>query len=267
MVGRNTGADAQSRSSKLNDFIAMPLGTIDARPWLPSSTVLVWLALSIGTAAAAPSMAEHFEDRTPDPAWKVPEVLAFAAVKKGDKIADIVGNHLTAALAHAVGPTGRVYAVETMQVAKLHPELLVGIRSLASRSPNIVVSDAPVASPLPSGLDAVIIRQNYHDLYDAHMAPVDVALFNNQVFTALKPGGVYVVLDHAALAGSGIGATARLHRIDPARVKQDVLAAGFTLDAESSILANPNDDHTKSVFDPAVRHHTDQFLFRFKKPL
>jgi predicted methyltransferase len=225
------------------------------------------LAASIGAASVAAWESANFEDRTPDPAWKVPEVVAFVDVKRGDKIADIIGNHLTAALAHAVGPTGIVYAVETTQVAKLHPELLEGMRSLAARSPNIVVSEEPVASPLPSGLDAVIIRQNYHDLYDEHMAPVDVAVFNKQVFEALKPGGVYVVLDHAALAGSGIAATATLHRIEPARVKKDVLAAGFTLDAESSILANPGDDHTKSVFDPAVRHHTDQFLFRFKKPL
>ncbi len=85
-------------------------------------------------------------------------------------------------------------------------------------------------------------------------------------FAALKPGGVYVVLDHAAIAGSGIGATDTLHRIDPARVKKDVLAAGFKLDAESSILANKADDHTKNVFAPSVRGHTDQFLCRFKKP-
>jgi predicted methyltransferase len=74
------------------------------------------------------------------------------------------------------------------------------------------------------------------------------------------------VLDHAAVAGSGVGATETLHRIDPARVKTDVLAAGFKLDAESSIFANKADDRTKSVFDPSVRFHTDQFMFRFKKP-
>jgi predicted methyltransferase len=86
------------------------------------------------------------------------------------------------------------------------------------------------------------------------------------VFAALKPGGVYVVLDHTAAAGSGVEATDTLHRIDPARVKADVLAAGFKLDAESSILANKADDHSKIVFDPSVRGHTDQFLLRFKKP-
>src|SRR5271166_3030274 len=149
---------------------------------------------------------------------------------------------------------------------KVDPDALVHMKALASQSPNVIVSEDPVASPLPAGLDAVFIRQNYHDLYDKFMGPADVPAFNKAVFAALKPGGVYVVLDHAAVAGSGISATETLHRIDPARVKSDVLAAGFKLDAESSILANAADDHTKKVFDPSVRGHTDQFLFRFKKP-
>jgi predicted methyltransferase len=229
-------------------------------------TILTALLLtaSIGAAITARQSAHSGEA---DSAWKVPQVIEFIALKKGDKVADIVGNRLTASLARAVGPAGKVYAVETAQVAKLHPELLDSIKSLAARSPNIVVSTEPVASPLPSGLDAVVIRQNYHDLYDKHMAPVNVAAFNKGVFAALKPGGIYVVLDHAAPAGSGIGATETLHRIDPERVKMDVLAAGFILDAESSILANPGDDHAKSVFDPSVRGHTDQFLYRFRKPM
>jgi predicted methyltransferase len=224
----------------------------------------LFLTAAIGAVLSARQSA-HADEA--DRAWKVPQIIAFIAVKKGDRVADIVGNRLTASLAQAVGPAGRVYAIETAQVAKLHPELLHGMKSLAARSRNIVVSAEPVASALPSDLDAVIIRQNYHDLYDRHMAPVDVGVFNKAVFAALKPGGIYVVLDHAALAGSGIGATETLHRIDPARVMMDVLAAGFKLDAESSILANPSDDHTKSVFDPSVRGHTDQFLYRFKKPM
>lgn len=225
------------------------------------------LTVAIGIASIGPSGSAHSGEPTLDPAWKVPEVIAFLALKSGDKVADIVGSRLTASLARAVGPNGRVYAVETAQVVRLHPELLEKMKALAARFPNIVVSDEPVASPLPSGLDAVVIRQDYHDLYDKHMAPVNVALFNKGVFTALKPGGIYVVLDHAAAAGSGVGATETLHRIDPARVKMDVLAAGFILDSESSILANAGDDHTKSVFDPSVRGHTDQFLYRFKKPM
>ena len=222
------------------------------------------LMLVVSVIAAAPASSQSAA--TPlDPAWKVPEVIAFIGVKKGDKVADIVGGRLTASLAQAVGPSGRVYAVETAEVVKIHPEVLGMMTSLAAQSPNVVVSDDPVATALPPGLDAVIIRQNYHDLYNKFMGPADVPAFNKAVFAALKPGGVYVVLDHAAAAGSGTSATDTLHRIDPARVKADVLAAGFKLDAESSILADQNDDRTKRVFDPAVRGHTDQFLYRFKK--
>src|SRR6202012_5798873 len=169
-------------------------------------------------------------------------------------------------LAEAVGPSGKVYAVETAEIVKDHPQIMDRQKALAAQSPNVVVSSDPIASPLPSGLNAVFIRQNYHDLYDKFMGPVDVPAFNKAVFAALKPGGVYVILDHAAAVGSGISATDTLHRIDPARVKSDVLAAGFKFDAESSILANKSDDHTKTVFDPSVRGHTDQFLYRFKKP-
>jgi predicted methyltransferase len=203
---------------------------------------------------------------TSNPDWKAPEVVEFIGIKKGYQVADIVAGRLTPSLAQAVGPTGKVYAVETAEVAKAHPEALARMQALATRLPNVVVSQQPISAALPSGLDAVFIRQNYHDLYDKFMGPADVPAFNKAVFAALKPGGVYVVLDHVAAAGSGISATETLHRIDPARVKTDVLAAGFKLDGESQIFANKEDNHTKSVFDPSVRFHTDQFLLRFKKP-
>jgi predicted methyltransferase len=212
---------------------------------------------SVGAQSAAPTV---------DPAWKAPQVVEFIGLKKGDKVADIVAGRLTSSLAQAVGPSGKVYAVETAELVKVHPDALAHMKELASQSPNVIVSDDPISTALPSGLDAVFIRQNYHDLYDKFMGPADVPAFNKAVFAALKPGGVYVVLDHAAMAGSGVGATETLHRIDPARVKADVLAAGFKLDAESGILANKDDDHTKNVFDPSIRGHTDQFLLRFKKP-
>lgn len=225
--------------------------------------LFVTLAISVGAATSASAQPAA---PTVDPAWKAAEVVEFIGLKKGDKVAEIVAGRLTASLARAVGPSGKVYAVETAEVVKVHPDALVHMKTLASQSPNIIVSADPVASPLPPNLDAVFIRQNYHDLYDKFMGPADVPAFNKAVFSALKPGGVYVVLDHAATAGSGVGATDTLHRIDPARVKSDVLAAGFKLDGESSILANKADDHTKNVFDPSVRGHTDQFLLRFKKP-
>jgi predicted methyltransferase len=221
------------------------------------------LVISLGNGMTAFSQSAA---PTVDPAWKAQEVVEFIGLKKGDKVADIVAGRLTASLAQAVGPSGIVYAVETAEIVKAHPEALAHMKALASQSPNVIVTAEPVASALPSGLNAVFIRQNYHDLYDKFMGPADVLAFNKAVFAALRPGGVYVVLDHAAIAGSGISATDTLHRIDPARVKADVLAAGFELDAESAILANQADDHTQNVFDPSVHGHTDQFLLRFKKP-
>ncbi len=221
-------------------------------------------AAALAQTAAAPPAAASIP--APDPAWKVPEVLAFIGAKPGQRIADVIAGRLTAPLAKAVGPSGKVYAVETAEIVKVHPEGMAMMKQLAAVMPNVVPSGDPIATPLPKGLDAVLIRQNYHDLYDPFMGPADVAAFNRNVFAALKPGGVYVVLDHAAAAGSGIGATDTLHRIDPARVKADVLAAGFKLDGESNILANPADDHSKNVFDPSIRGKTDQFLFRFRKP-
>jgi predicted methyltransferase len=226
--------------------------------------VLLATLPALGSAQTAPQTPPAAP--APDPALKVPEVIAFMGLKPGDHVADIIGGKLTASMAQTVGPQGKVYAVETAEVVKAHPTLLTAMQGLAAQSPNVFVSADPIATPLPSGLDAVLIRQNYHDLYDKFMGPTDVPAFDRAVFAALKPGGVFVVLDHAAAAGSGISATETLHRIDPARVKADLLAAGFKLDGESSILANPADDHTKKVFDPSIRGHTDQFLFRFRKP-
>ena len=225
----------------------------------------VSLTLTLSICATTTALSQSAA-ATIDPAWKAPEVIAFIGLKPGHKVADIVAGRLTSSLAEAVGPTGKVYAVETAEVVKAHPEALVHMKAVAAKSPNVIISADPVATALPSGLDAVFIRQNYHDLYDKFMGPADVTAFNKAVFAALKPGGVYVVLDHVATAGSGVSATETLHRIDPQRVKADILAAGFKLDAQSSLLANKADDHTKIVFDDSVRGHTDQFLFRFKKP-
>jgi predicted methyltransferase len=225
-------------------------------------------ALVLTLAYAAPSPAQDHGDAMTDPALKRAEVLAFIGVKPGDRMADIVAGRFVRAFSQAVGPTGKVYAAETAEVVKAHPEvlqILTGIASAPGYS-NVVISTTPVnAMDLPHGLDEVFIRQNYHDLHDKFMGPADVPGFNRQVFAALKPGGVFVVLDHSA-PGTDLGATESLHRIDEAAVKREVEAAGFVLDGESHILANPADDHTKMVFDAAIRGKTDQFLLRFRKP-
>ncbi len=75
-----------------------------------------------------------------------------------------------------------------------------------------------------------------------------------------------VVIDHADAAGTGLSGTSTKHRIDPAAVKAEVVKAGFEFVGESDVLRNPADDHSANVFDPSIRGHTDQFVYKFRKP-
>jgi predicted methyltransferase len=232
----------------------------------------IFASLLLCTAAAAPIALAQVPaagvDALTDPALKGPEVIAFMGLKPGSKVADIVAGRFVRAESAAVGPKGKVYAVMPAEVIKAHPEV-EGMLKAGAAAPgsNIEVLTPPINEmKLPKGLDVVFIRQNYHDLYDKFMGPADVPAFNKAVYAALKPGGVFVILDHAAAPGAPDNVTETLHRIDEARVKADMAKAGFKLDAESKILANPADDHSKMVFNPAIRGKTDQFLLKFRKP-
>lgn len=223
--------------------------------------------LLAAAAPAAVALAQPPASMQVDPAWKAPEVIAFIGLKPGDKVADIVSGRFAGPLVRAVAPNGKLYAVFPAEVLKEAPDAGKMLQAGAAASGGVMEASLPPVNDmkLPTGLDAVFIRQNYHDLYDKFMGPADVAGFNRQVFAALKKGGVYVILDHDA-PGAPIAVTETLHRIDKAQVIKDVTAAGFKLDGESKILANPADDHTKMVFDPAIRGKTDQFLLKFRKP-
>lgn len=194
-----------------------------------------------------------------DAARKPADTIAFAQVRPGDKVAELLpgAGYFTHILADVVGPNGHVFAVTTEKgVARIQPVL--------DAHKNVTAVTGAVDAPvLPEGLDVVWTTQNYHDLHNDGRSPAKV---NEAAFKALKPGGVYFVLDHAAKAGSGLADTNTLHRIDPAAVKAEVEAVGFKLEAEGEFLRNPEDDHTLKVFDDKIRHHTDQFAFRFRKP-
>jgi len=118
--------------------------------------------------------------------------------------------------------------------------------------------------PVPQPVDLVWTSQNYHDLHN--IPGLDVADFDRAVYQALKPGGIYLVLDHVAPAGSGFSDTKTLHRIDPEAAKKEIISAGFEFVGQSDVLHNPDDSHTKIVFDPSIRGHTDQFIYKFRKP-
>nr|MEA2796882.1 hypothetical protein [Phenylobacterium sp.] len=238
--------------------------------WKAAAIALGLALVAAGPPATAqPAAGAPPADAMTDPALKREDVLKFMGVKPGDRVADIVPGRFIRALSVAVGPKGKVYAVQPAEVVKAHPQVLPMLNGLAAQAEghNVEVTTPPInAMGLPTGLDIVFIRQNYHDLHDRFMGPADVPAFNRAVYAALKPGGVFVVLDHAAAKGSGLSATETLHRIDADTAIEEITAAGLHFDGQSEVFANPADPRDKNVFDPSIRGRTDQFMFRFRKP-
>ena len=233
-----------------------------AEPMIPAN---------IAAAVADPS--RPADDVSRDALRKPGAMLAFAQVAPGQRIGELIPGkggegYFTRLFSAAVGPTGVVYAFTPAEFAHFSKTPLPPSGThLDPARPNVVFETGPVNDfAMPQALDLVWTSQNYHDLHDSFAQPADLAKVNAAIFKALKPGGLYVVLDHAALPGSGLSATETLHRIDPAVVRAEVEAAGFKFDGESDVLHNPDDPHTAKVFDPSIRGKTDQFVFRFRKP-
>jgi predicted methyltransferase len=206
-----------------------------------------------------------------DPARKPAQLLAFAELKAGDRVADFMpGNgYFTRIMSGVVGANGRVYAfLPAEQLENCAPSEVAGTKTLEHdpNYANISVVSAATANFNLASLDVIWTAQNYHDLHDSFMGPANVAALNRAFFKALKPGGIYLVIDHIAESGSGLRDTESLHRIDPLRLRKEIEAAGFRLDAQSDLLRHPEDDHTLSVFDGRVRGRTDQVVYRFRKP-
>lgn len=216
----------------------------------------------VAAAVADPARAEDAKD---DARRHIAELVAFTGVKPGDKVLELVpgSGYWTRVFSKVVGADGHVYAAVPEPMKKYSEETM----TLPDSLPNVEVLVQPAAAlATPAQVDVVFTAQNYHDYPDPFMGPTDPALLNKAVFAALKPGGTYIVIDHAAEAGSGLRDTDTLHRIDAALVKQQVEAAGFEYVGESAVLRNPADDHTLKVFDKAIRGHTDQFAYKFRKP-
>lgn len=239
-------------------------------------------ALALGLAAAAPpaqpsaALAAALADKSRpaadvqrDAVRKPGELLAMAELAPGEKAADLImgGGYFTRILAAAVGPQGRVYAYQPAEFIKFQASYGESLKAVAGAYANVTPLDASLSAlDLPDGLDLVLTVQNYHDLH-LKPFPADTATkVNAEVFKSLKPGGVYLVADHAATPGSGLETADALHRIDPAVVRREVEAAGFRFEDQSDLLANPADPKTAGVFDAAIRGKTDQFVLKFRKP-
>ena len=220
-------------------------------------------------SAAVADAGRPAADVARDPNRKPADVLAFAGVRPGEKVGELlpVGGYYSRLLSRVVGPAGHVYGFMPEGFVKARPQVLDGLKSIGDNF-TVVLSPDGAPSGAPEKLDLVWTSENYHDFHNAPAGapPADIAAFNKAVFDALKPGGVYLIEDHAAAAGAGATTTSTLHRIDPAAVKAEVEAAGFKLVGDSDLLKNPADPHTALVFDASIRGHTDKMLFKFRKP-
>lgn len=231
-------------------------------------------------AAAAPAPAADFiteaitgpgrlaDARVRDPYRKPGEILAFSGIRPGDTIVEIApgGGYYTALLSRVVGPSGKVYAVDSERLHEYMPSLREMYTKYIEADPrdNVEYSSQRLdALELPQGVDQVWMVQFYHDTI---WLEVDRAAMNKAFFDALKPGGVYLVIDHSAMPGASNAVTKDLHRVDPATVRAEIEAAGFVRAGTSDVLANSDDPLDDSVFDEARRGRSDRFVWKFVKP-
>lgn len=224
---------------------------------------------SIKAAVAHPDRPEADSKRDAD--RKPAEVLAFFGIEPGMKVADLIagGGYYSDILCRAVGSEGKVWIQNNAMVLgrfgkSINPALKARLDQPALA--HCVRLDAELdALELPRGeLDAVIMVLFYHDTY---WQKTDREKMNASILRALKPGGIYGIVDHHAEADSKDRDVNTTHRVDAEIVKDEIVAAGFELEAESDVLHHPEDDRTKNVFVPDIRGKTDRFVYKFKKPV
>lgn len=208
-------------------------------------------------------------DRARDAARLPAELLAFAQIEPGDAVGDYImgGGYWTRILANVVGTRGRVYAFQPIEFIAFRPAYADEQDAAVAGRSNVTAVRGPIAAPpFPEPLNSLVTVQNFHDLYLAAMPQGTGRRGADALFSALKPGGTLLVVDHSAVAGTGVTAVETLHRIDRMTAIAALTQAGFVLEAESALYARPTDPRSANVFDPAIRGESDQFILRFRKP-
>lgn len=226
--------------------------------------------VSDAVKAAVSDAGRPAPDKERDANRKPGEVIAFSGMKAGDVVADINpgGGYFTRIFSKTVGAKGKVYAVVSDAGLAKNPKAADAVKAIAADAAyggnvEVAVADfANLKTAMP--LDIAWTSLNYHDFKNRGGSFTEN--MNKAVFAALKPGGTYIVIDHAAGKGAAADVTEKLHRVDVEVVKKEVMAAGFKLEAESNLLAHAEDNHISPVFDGAIRGKTDQFVLKFRKP-
>lgn len=174
------------------------------------------------------------------------------------------GGYYAELLARAVGNSGHVTAQNTPFVVQRFADKPLGQRLARLKLGHVTRLDADLEDmKLPKDLDLAMMVLFYHDTY---WQKIDRSAMNRTIFDALKPGGIFGVIDHHAEAKSGARDVESLHRVDAAMLKREIEAAGFVFDGESEVLRHPEDARDINVFSPAIRGKTDRFVYRFRKP-
>ena len=221
--------------------------------------------VSVRASAAMVDSRRPEADRARDELRQTRAMLEFTGLRPGMAVADIRPEEgfFTRLFSVMVGDQGRVYAFVPNQTAAR--ENAFG-DTLATDYPNVTRLTGKLEEmAFDRPLDVVFMGEEYHDFAIPRFG-VDVAAMNAAVFAALKPGGLYVILDHQAADGAGISVAGTLHRIEAAELRRQVEAAGFVFDGETNAVRTPSDDHTLSVFDASIRGRSDRFVYRFRKP-
>ena len=236
-------------------------GAQDAPAAAPPYTVPANTPAHIRRAIGSPDRSA--EQRARDFHRKPAEILTLAGIEEGDRLIEIAafGQYFTTMLVAAVGPAGHVDMYDMP-----YTEQFAGpaSREFDAKYANAVYHQESYNDvSFPQNVDAVFNVLYYHDMQPQG---VDTAAMNRKLFAALKPSGIYLVIDHKAEDGSAWRDAATIHRMGVDTIKQEVLAAGFELALESDLLANPRDDRSKMVFAPGTRGTTDQAFFIFRKP-
>lgn len=205
---------------------------------------------------------------------KLSELIRFARIDAGATVIDVYpgDGDWTRLFSDIVGSEGRVDSFVPAEVAHFKNDPVGRMRTLAKEpgreNVEAVSADLLAMPQATQAADVLWLHLFYHDLHTALIQArgARAADFNRAVYERLKPGGCYVIVDHAAALGAGTTEAQSLHRIEPASVRKEVEGAGFVLDVESTLLANKDDPHTIKVFDPAIKGKTDRFAYRFVKP-
>lgn len=211
------------------------------------------------------------EDRALDEQRRPAELLNFFGIAPGQRVAELAaGKGYTAELlARVVGPEGKVYAQNSPFILQKFAEGPWSERLKTPAMKNVVRVDSEFDAPLPrdaSNLDAVFLILFYHDTV---WFKTDRAKMNKSIFAALKPGGVYAVVDHSAKEGQGVSVAQSLHRIEEQVLRAEIEAAGFKLAESADFLRNPSDARDWNASPSAAgerRGESDRFVLRFVKP-